>query len=156
MALAAGTSLGPYRILAPLGRGGMGEVYHAADDRLGRSVAIKVLPAEFAADSDRRARFEREARAIAAINHPNICGVYDVGREGDVGFLVMELLEGESLADRLRRGAMAFEVAQPVALTMLETLAAVHERGLIHRDLKPANIFLTRHGVKLLDFGLAR
>jgi TolB-like protein len=156
MALAAGTSLGPYRILAPLGRGGMGEVYHAADDRLGRSVAVKVLPAEFAADTDRRARFEREARAIAAINHPNICGVYDVGRQGDVAFLVMELLEGESLADRLRRGAMAFEVAHPIALTMLETLAAVHERGLIHRDLKPANIFLTRHGVKLLDFGLAR
>jgi TolB-like protein len=156
MALAAGTSLGPYRILAPLGRGGMGEVYHAADDRLGRSVAIKVLPAEFAADADRRARFEREARAIAAINHPNICGVYDVGREGEVAFLVMELLEGESLADRLRRGPMAFEVAQPIALTMLETLAAVHERGFIHRDLKPANIFLTRHGVKLLDFGLAR
>ena len=156
MALAAGTSLGPYRILAPIGRGGMGEVYHAADDRLGRSVAVKVLPSELAADAARRLRFEREARAIAALNHPNICAVYDVGREGDVAFLVMELLEGESLADRVRRGPIAYEVAHPIALTILETLAAVHERGLIHRDLKPANIFLTRHGVKLLDFGLAR
>jgi serine/threonine protein kinase/tetratricopeptide (TPR) repeat protein len=156
MALAAGTSLGPYRILSLLGRGGMGEVYHAADDRLGRSVAVKVLPSEFAADADRRVRFEREARAIAAINHPNICAIYDVGREGDIAFLVMELLEGESLADRLRRGPLEYETAHPIAITMLETLAAVHERGLIHRDLKPANIFLTRHGVKLLDFGLAR
>ncbi len=156
MALGAGTSLGPYRILAPIGRGGMGEIYRATDDRLGRSVAIKVLPAEFAADADRRARFAREARAIAAINHPHICAIHDVGREGDIAYLVMELLEGESLADRLRRGPIPWETAQPMVLTILETLAAVHERGLIHRDLKPANIFLTRHGVKLLDFGLAR
>jgi serine/threonine protein kinase/tetratricopeptide (TPR) repeat protein len=156
MALASGTTLGPYRIVAPLGRGGMGEVYHAIDDRLGRGVAIKVLPEEFSADPDRRARFEREARAIAAITHPNICAIHDVGREHGVDFLVMELLEGESLAERLGRGPMAFADAHPVALTMLDTLAALHARGIIHRDLKPANIFLSRHGLKLLDFGLAR
>ena len=156
MSLAAGTSLGPYRIVALLGRGGMGEVYHAVDDRLGRSVAIKVLPEEFSADLNRRARFEREARAIAAINHPHICAIHDVGREHGVDFLVMELLEGESLAERLARGPLPFAEAQPLALAMLDTLAALHARGIIHRDLKPANIFLSRHGLKLLDFGLAR
>ena len=156
MPLTTGTRLGPYQIVAPLGAGGMGEVYRAQDDRLGRSVAIKVLPAEVSADPERRRRFEREARAIAAMNHPHICAVHDVGQQDAVDFLVMELLDGESLADRISRGPLPFDEASPIALTVVETLAAVHERGLIHRDLKPANIFLTRHGVKLLDFGLAR
>ena len=124
--------------------------------RLGRSVAIKVLPADVSTDRERRVRFEREARAIAALNHPHICAIHDVGHQDGVDFLVMELLDGESLADRLMRGPIPFDEASPIALTVVETLAAVHERGLIHRDLKPANIFLTRHGVKLLDFGLAR
>ena len=156
MPLATGTRLGPYEIAAPLGRGGMGEVYQANDARLGRSVAIKVLPTEVSADPDRRRRFEREARAIAALNHPHICAVHDVGHQDGVDYLVMELLDGESLSDRLLRGPLPFEEASAIALTIVETLAAVHDRGLIHRDLKPANIFLTRHGVKLLDFGLAR
>ncbi len=156
MPLSPGTILGPYRVLAPLGAGGMGEVYRAEDARLGRSVAIKVLPEEVSRDPERRARFEREARAIAALNHPNICAVHDIGQQDGVDFLVMELLEGESLADRLSRHAVPFDEACRLAVTILETLEAVHERGLIHRDLKPANIFLTRHGAKLLDFGLAR
>ncbi len=156
MPLAPDTRLGPYQILALLGSGGMGEVYCASDDRLGRRVAIKVLPAEMSADPDRRRRFEREARAIAALNHPHICAVHDVGHQDGVDYLVMELLEGESLADRLSRGPVPFDEASPIALTVVETLAAVHACGLIHRDLKPANIFLGRHGVKLLDFGLAR
>ena len=156
MGLDANTCLGPYRIVGPLGKGGMGEVYRAHDDRLDRSVAIKVLPAEFSADAQRRRRFEREARAIAALNHPHICGIHDIGHQDGVDFLVMELLDGESLADRLARGPLPFDEASRIALSIVDTLAAVHERGLIHRDLKPANIFLTRHGVKLLDFGLAR
>ncbi len=156
MSLLPGTQLGPYQIVGPLGKGGMGEVYRADDRRLGRSVAIKVLPSDVSTDRERRVRFEREARAIAALNHPHICAIHDVGHQDGVDYLVMELLDGESLADRLVRGPLPFDEASPIALTVVETLAAVHERGLIHRDLKPANIFLTRHGVKLLDFGLAR
>jgi len=156
MPLANDTRLGPYQIVAPLGAGGMGEVYRAHDDRLGRNVAIKVLPSEVSADPQRRRRFEREARAIAAMNHPHICAVHDVGRQDGVDFLVMELLDGESLADRISRGPLPLDEAVRIGLTVVETLAAVHERGLVHRDLKPANIFMTRHGVKLLDFGLAR
>ncbi len=156
MSLSAGTPLGPYRIVAPLGKGGMGEVYRAHDDRLGRSVAIKVLPSEVSSDPDRRRRFEREARAIAALNHPQICAIHDVGHQDGVDFLVMELLDGESLADRLARGPLPFDETRAIALTVVDTLGVVHDRGLIHRDLKPANIFLTPHGVKLLDFGLAR
>ena len=156
MSLDSGTRLGPYEIICPLGKGGMGEVYRANDSRLGRSVAIKVLPTEFSSDPDRRRRFEREARAIAALNHPHICAIHDVGQQDGVDFLVMELLDGESLEDRLARGALPFGEAKAIALVMVDTLGAVHERGLVHRDLKPANIFLTRHGVKLLDFGLAR
>ena len=156
MPLETGTRLGPYQIVAPLGKGGMGEVYRASDDRLGRSVAIKVLPSEVSSDPDRRRRFEREARAIAALNHPHICAIHDVGHQDGVDFLVMELLDGESLEDRLARGPLPFGEAKSIALVVVDTLGAVHERGLIHRDLKPANIFLTRHGVKLLDFGLAR
>jgi serine/threonine-protein kinase len=156
MALEPGTQLGPYQIVGPIGKGGMGEVYRADDSRLGRSVAIKVLPADVSTDRERRVRFEREARAIAALNHPHICAIHDVGHQDGVDFLVMELLDGESLADRLARGPLPFDEARGIALVVVETLGAVHERGLIHRDLKPANIFLTRHGVKLLDFGLAR
>jgi eukaryotic-like serine/threonine-protein kinase len=156
MTLAAGASLGPYTIVCPLGAGGMGEVYRAHDPRLGRDVAVKVLPASAARDPDRRARLMREARAIAALNHPHICVIHDVGVHGDHDYLVMELLEGEPLAERLARGPLPLEEALAIARTVLETLAAVHERGLLHRDLKPANIFLTHHGVKLLDFGLAR
>ena len=156
MSLSAGTPLGPYQIVAPLGKGGMGEVYRAHDDRLGRSVAIKVLPSEVSSDPDRRRRFEREARAIAALNHPQICAIHDVGHQDGVDFLVMELLDGESLADRLARGPLPFDETRAIALAVVDTLGVVHDRGLIHRDLKPANIFLTPHGVKLLDFGLAR
>jgi eukaryotic-like serine/threonine-protein kinase len=156
MALQEGSRLGPYQITAPLGTGGMGQVYRAYDSRLGRQVAIKTLPAEFSSDAGRRQRFEREARAIAALNHPNICTIYDIGAQDGVDYLVMELLDGESLAERLIRGPLSFTEVQAIAHAMLATLAAVHDQHLIHRDLKPANIFLTRHGVKLLDFGLAR
>jgi serine/threonine protein kinase/tetratricopeptide (TPR) repeat protein len=156
MPLADGSWLGPYQIVKPLGTGGMGEVYRAHDARLVRDVAIKVLPSDLSADPTRRQRFEREARAIAALNHPHICILHDIGDHAGVEYLVMELLDGESLADRLLRGALPFEEARRHGTTILETLAVVHERGLVHRDLKPANIFLTRHGVKLLDFGLAR
>jgi serine/threonine protein kinase len=156
MPLLPGTILGPYTIVGPLGAGGMGEVYRAHDGRLGRDVAIKVLPAVVSHDPERRARLQREARAIAALNHPHICVIHDVGEQDGLDFIVMELLDGESLAARLTRGPMRFSEAAPIARTILDTLAAVHARGLLHRDLKPANIFLTQHGVKLLDFGLAR
>src|SRR6187200_1335280 len=156
MALAEGSWLGPYQIVKPLGSGGMGEVYRAHDARLVRDVAIKVLPTELSSDPVRRQRFEREARAIAALNHPHICILRDIGYDGGIEYLVMELLDGESLADRLARGRLAVEEVHQNATAIVETLAVVHERGLVHRDLKPANIFLTRHGVKLLDFGLAR
>ena len=156
MPLAEGTWLGPYQIVKPLGSGGMGEVYRAHDARLVRDVAIKVLPTELSSDPVRRQRFEREARAIAALNHPHICILHDIGDDGGVEYLVMELLDGESLADRLARGRLAVDEVHQNATAIVETLAVVHERGLVHRDLKPANIFLTRHGVKLLDFGLAR
>ncbi|HEX2309450.1 MAG TPA: protein kinase, partial [Vicinamibacterales bacterium] len=156
MSLLPGTTLGPYTIVGPLGAGGMGEVYRAHDGRLGRDVAIKVLPALVSHDPERRARLQREARAIAALNHPHICVIHDVGEQDGLDFIVMELLDGESLAARLVRGPMRFSDAAPIARAILETLAAVHARGLLHRDLKPANIFLTQHGVKLLDFGLAR
>ena len=157
MAMDAGTRLGPYDILAPLGRGGMGEVYKAQDSRLDRVVAIKVLPSHLAADPAARARFDREARAIAGLNHPNICALFDVGRDRGHDFLVMELLEGETLQDRLRRGPFAIGPLVDCALALADGLSAAHERGLIHRDLKPANIFLTSRGVpKILDFGLTK
>jgi eukaryotic-like serine/threonine-protein kinase len=151
-----GRRLGPYRLGALLGAGGMGEVYKASDIRLGRDVAIKVLPAFWSGDPDRRARLEREARAIAAVTHPNICALYDVGRDGDVEYLVLEYVEGETLAARLSRGAMPIDEALRVAGEMASALAAAHARGIVHRDLKPSNVVLTRSGAKLLDFGLAR
>ena len=156
MPLEVGTQLGPYEILSPIGAGGMGEVYKARDTRLDRTVAIKVLPAHVASDPDLKRRFEREAKTISSLNHPHICTLYDIGNQDGIDFLVMEYLEGETLEERLRRGALRLGDAVQHALAILSTLEAVHRRGLMHRDLKPANLFLTPHGLKLLDFGLAR
>src|SRR6266705_2923360 len=157
MALAAGTKLGPYEILTPLGAGGMGEVYRARDSRLDRIVAVKVLPTSFAADVDRLRRFEQEARSVAALNHPNILAVHDIGTHDGAPYMVCELLEGETLRERLRGGVLSPRKATEVAIQIAEGLAAAHEKGIVHRDLKPENIFLTKDGrVKILDFGLAR
>jgi TolB-like protein/Flp pilus assembly protein TadD len=157
MALSPGTRLGSYEILAPLGAGGMGEVYRARDSRLGREAAIKVLPEEMARDAERLARFEREARALAALNHPGIVTIYAVEQSGETLYLAMELVEGKSLDKAMEAGGLSlarfFEIAVPLA----EALSAAHERGIVHRDLKPANVMITREGrVKVLDFGLAR
>ena len=155
--LAEGTTLGRYKILAPLGAGGMGEVYRARDTRLGRDVAIKVIPAELARDPERIKRFEQEARAAGALNHPNICVIYDVGAHEGSPFVVMELLEGESLREELSAGPLAVRKAIDCAAQTAHGLAAAHEKGIVHRDLKPENLFLTRDGrVKILDFGLAK
>ncbi|HEX3552463.1 MAG TPA: serine/threonine-protein kinase [Thermoanaerobaculia bacterium] len=157
MPLAPGTILGSYEILAPLGAGGMGEVYRARDPRLGRQVAVKVLPERLAEDPKALARFEREARAVAALSHPNLLVLYDVGRSGAVAFAVLELLEGETLRSRLAAGSLSQRKALELALQIARGLAAAHGRGIVHRDLKPDNLFLTRDGqLKILDFGLAR
>ena len=157
MTTLTGRRVGPYEIIAPLGSGGMGEVYRARDTRLGRDVAIKVLPAEFAQDAERLRRFEREARATAALSHPNILDVHDVGTFEGMPYLVEELLEGKSLDERIRRGALAAAEALGIAVQIARGLAAAHEKGIVHRDLKPANVFLTKLGaVKILDFGLAK
>lgn len=156
MPLAPGIHLGPYEISTPLGAGGMGEVYRARDMRLERTVAIKVLPASLAENSQARERFEREARAVSKLNHPHICTLYDVGDEGSTHFLVMEYLEGETLAHRIGRGALPLDVAVKFAHQMADALAKAHRAGIVHRDLKPDNVFLTKQGVKLLDFGLAK
>jgi Tol biopolymer transport system component len=159
MTLATGTKLGPYEILAPIGAGGMGEVYRAKDPRLGRDVAIKVLPASFSADPDRLRRFEQEARAAGILNHPNITGVYDIGTSESDGapYVVQELLEGETLRNRLAGGAFTPRRAIGHALQISQGLAAAHEKGIVHRDLKPENIMVTLDGrVKILDFGLAK
>jgi Tol biopolymer transport system component len=156
MTLAAGTRLGPYEILTPLGAGGMGEVYRARDTRLERAVAIKVLPRHLSASADLRERFEREAKTISRISHPHICALYDVNREGETEYLVMELLEGETLSARLERGALPLEQALRYAVEIADALDFAHRQGIVHRDLKPANVMLTKFGVKLLDFGLAK
>jgi eukaryotic-like serine/threonine-protein kinase len=156
MSLAAGSRLGPYEITAPIGAGGMGEVYKARDTRLDRSVAIKVLPPEFSADPDRRARFEREAKTIAGLNHPHICTLHDIGQADGTTYLVMELLAGETLAGRLEKGPLPLEQALGVATEIADALATAHRQGVVHRDLKPGNVMLTRSGAKLLDFGLAK
>jgi eukaryotic-like serine/threonine-protein kinase len=160
MSLSPGRRLGPYEIVAPLGAGGMGEVFRARDTRLGREVAVKVLPPELASDPERRARFEVEARAISALSHPNVCALFDVGRaegpDGEVEYLVMERLEGETLASRLTRGRLPVPEVLALGGQISGALAAAHRRGIVHRDLKPANVMLTRAGAKLLDFGLAR
>jgi serine/threonine-protein kinase len=156
MSLSPGTRLGPYGIVAPLGAGGMGEVYRARDTRLGRTVAIKVLPAALAGDTQFRERFDREARTISALSHPHICTLHDVGEHDGKPFLVMEHLEGQTLAERLARGAIPLDEALAVATQITDALDAAHRRGIVHRDLKPANIMLTKSGAKLLDFGLAK
>jgi hypothetical protein len=154
--LPPGTRLGPYEIGAPIGAGGMGVVYRARDPRLDRDVAIKLLPPFAAGDGEARARFEREARLIAQLQHPNVCALYDVGREGERDFLVMELLDGESLAQRLERGPLALSQLVTIGAAIADALAAAHRRGILHRDLKPGNVMLSRGGAKLLDFGLAK
>ncbi len=152
----SGTRLGPYQILSALGAGGMGEVYRARDTRLDRDVAVKVLPRELSQDDEMRQRLEREAKAISSLSHPHICTLYDIGHEGGVLFLVMELLEGESLAERLERGRLPRAEALRIAIEVADALDQAHGRGVVHRDLKPGNIMLTRKGAKLLDFGLAK
>ena len=156
MPLTASTRLGPYEIVAPLGAGGMGEVYRARDTRLGRDVAIKVLPQHLSTNPEVRARFEREAKTISSLNHPNICTLFDVGRDGDVAYLVMELIEGETLAARLLKGALAPGEVLKLGVQIADALDRAHRAGVVHRDLKPGNVMLTRSGAKLMDFGLAR
>src|SRR5262249_19574227 len=143
-------------IVSPLGAGGMGEVYRARDTRLGREVAIKVLPSALAENQQARERFEREARAVSKLNHPNICTLFDVGAEGTGNFLVMELLEGETLEQRIKRGALPLDSALKYAEQITDALSKAHRAGIVHRDLKPSNIFLTKQGGKILDFGLAK
>ena len=156
MPLAPGTRLGPYEVLAPLGAGGMGEVYRARDTRLGREVAVKVLPASLTQSAELRARFEREARTVSGLNHPNICVLHDVGREGDTDYLVMELVDGETLAQRLARGPLPNAELLRIGTQVADALDRAHRAGVVHRDLKPGNVMLTRTGAKLMDFGLAR
>jgi serine/threonine protein kinase len=157
MPLVAGARLGPYEIVVSIGAGGMGEVYRARDTKLNRDVAIKVLPDLFATDSERLARFQREAQVLASLNHPNIAHIHGLEDSDGVHALVMELVEGEDLAQRLGRGAIALDEAWPIARQVAEALEAAHEHGIIHRDLKPANIKLRPDGtVKVLDFGLAK
>ncbi len=156
MSLAAGTKLGPYEILSPLGAGGMGEVYKARDTRLERTVAVKVLPSHMSASPEARQRFEREAKTISQLSHPHICALYDVGREGETEYLVMELLEGETLGDRLAKGPLPLEQALRYGQEIADALDKAHRQGIVHRDLKPGNVMLTKSGVKLLDFGLAK
>jgi len=156
MSLQPGARLGAFEIQELIGAGGMGRVYRAKDARLGRDVAIKVLPDELLSNPERRARFEREAKAVAILSHPHICTLHDIGHEDGILFLVLEHLEGETLAERLKRGALPFASALEYAIQIADALGAAHLRGVVHRDLKPANVMLTREGVKLLDFGLAK
>ena len=157
MALTPGTRLGVYDITAEIGEGGMGAVYRATDTGLGRQVAIKVLPDAFAQDAERLARFEREARTLAALNHPNIAAIYGLERSSGTLALVMELVEGDDLSQRIARGAIPVDEALPIAKQIAEALEAAHEQGIVHRDLKPANIKVRADGtVKVLDFGLAK
>ena len=157
MPLGPGTRLGPYEIVTAIGSGGMGEVYRARDTRLGRDVAIKVLPELFATDPDRIARFQREAQLLASLNHPNIAIIHGLEESDGIRALVMELVEGPTLADRIARGPIAIDEALPIARQTADALEAAHERGIVHRDLKPANIKITPAGqVKVLDFGLAK
>ena len=157
MLLAPGARLGPYEVVAPLGSGGMGEVYKATDTRLRRSIALKILPAAHASDPDRLRRFEQEALAAAALNHPNILAVYDIGTYSRTTYLVSELLEGQTLREYVDHGALSVRKTLDYAIQLANGLAAAHEKGIVHRDLKPENLFITRDGrLKILDFGLAK
>ena len=156
MPLKVGATLGPYEILARAGAGGMGEVYKARDTRLNRTVAIKVLPAAQTADPDARQRLDREAKAVAALSHPHICALFDIGHQDGTDFLVMEFLEGETLAQRLMRGKLPIDEALRAGFQIADALATAHKAGIIHRDLKPGNVMLTTRGATLLDFGLAK
>jgi serine/threonine protein kinase len=156
MPVRSGASLGPYVIASALGAGGMGEVYRARDTRLGRDVAIKVLPEHLAERPEVRARFEREARTVSSLNHPNICVLHDIGRDGNVDYLVMELVDGESLAERLTRGPLPTNDVIRIGAEIADALDRAHQAGIVHRDLKPGNIMLSKSGAKLMDFGLAR
>jgi eukaryotic-like serine/threonine-protein kinase len=156
MSLAPGTRLGPYELVAPLGAGGMGEVYRAKDTRLGREVAVKVLPRHLSSNPEIRARFEREAKTVSSLNHPHICTLHDVGREGEIDYLVMELIEGETLAARLTKGALPLAEVLKFGAQIADALDRAHRAGVMHRDLKPGNVMLTKSGAKLMDFGLAR
>src|SRR2546427_5501186 len=157
MALTSGTKLGPYEIVAPLGAGGMGEVYRARDTRLERTVAIKILPAAFSSDADRLQRFEHEARVLSSLNHPNLLAIHDVGAQDGVHYLVSEFLEGQTLREKMGAGLLPQRKVTEYALEIAKGLAAAHEKGIVHRDLKPENVFVTRDGrLKILDFGLAK
>src|SRR6266581_3238422 len=156
MSLSSGTKLGPYEIQAPLGAGGMGEVYRARDTRLERTIAIKVLPEHLSTNPESKQRFEREARSVSSLNHPNICALYDIGNQDGVDFLVMEYLEGQTLAERLQKGALPIEHVLKIGIEIADALDKAHRQGIVHRDLKPGNIMLTKSGAKLMDFGLAK
>src|ERR1035438_5980892 len=156
MALASGTKLGPYEIVSPLGAGGMGEVYLARDTRLDRSVAVKILPSHLSKDPEAKQRFDREARTISSLNHPNICTLHDVGHQDGTDYLVMELLEGQTLAERLSKGPLPIDQVLKYGAEICDGLERAHRGGVVHRDLKPGNIMLTKTGAKLMDFGLAK
>src|ERR1022692_3872179 len=156
MALASGTKLGPYEIVSPLGAGGMGEVYLASDTRLNRSVAVKILPSHLSKDPEAKQRFDREARTISSLNHPNICTLHDVGHQDGIDYLVMEHLEGQTLAERLSKGPLPIEQVLKYGAEICDGLERAHRSGVVHRDLKPGNIMLTKTGAKLMDFGLAK
>src|SRR5262249_15496991 len=156
MTLSSGARLAPYEVLSPLGAGGMGEVWKARDTRLERTVAVKVLPSHLSSSPEARQRFEREAKTISALSHPHICALYDVGNQDGTEYLVMEYLEGETLADRLARGPLSLEQTLRYGIEIADALDKAHRHGIVHRDLKPSNVMLTKPGVKLLDFGLAK
>src|SRR5271167_211160 len=156
MSLAPGTMLGPYEIGAPLGAGGMGEVYRARDTRLERTVAVKILPQEMSNDPARKQRFEREAKTISSLNHPHICVLHDVGQQDGIDYLVMECVEGETLGKRLEKGPLPLDQVLKLGMQIADALDKAHRSGVMHRDLKPGNIMLTPTGAKLLDFGLAK
>ena len=156
MALVSGTKLGPYEILSPLGAGGMGEVYRGRDTRLDRTVAVKILPSHLSKDAEAKQRFDREARTISSLNHPHICTLFDVGHHDGIDYLVMEYLEGETLADHLRKGALPIERILQHGMEICQGLERAHRSGIVHRDLKPGNVILTKIGAKIMDFGLAK
>ena len=156
MAMSPGVRLGAYEVLGPLGQGGMGEVYRARDTRLGRTVAIKLLPSDLAQDPESTERLRSEARAVSLLNHPNICALHDIGHHDGIDFLVMEFLQGETLAARLLRGPLPFDQVLLLAIDITQALDAAHAQGIVHRDVKPSNVMLTRTGAKLLDFGVSK